>query len=282
MYSQNQHEIENRQWRILYINSEVISDDTNVEVIVKTRSDKPSAVVPERLYSSLKYMIEVLVSGSFLHKYPLLMAKIQVVNPETNKEIKKNSMPILKGITQGALTQDRSGSKLSMKTKIQFLDVSFHHGKSNFTLQLVFYLPSDLNTPVMIVRSAPFQVFARRPVSSKKRKRVKDSTEEPKAKRPTIKEYMKGLEELIAFKDKFDPETRKKAIQEALNRLVYTSEPPKMMTYHPIPFFPQQPQPVTQYNGADLEQLFSNFSSFDKENLHENLNDDEIEKLLNL
>jgi len=53
--------------------------------------------------------------------------------------------------------------------KCQFTDVSYHHKKSDLSWQIQYYLPSDLENPILSLRSPSFKVFARKP-STKKRK----------------------------------------------------------------------------------------------------------------
>lgn len=242
-------------------------NDPIVEVVVKTRSDKPSTEVPERMYSSLKYEFRQFVRGSCINKTTLLMSKIQVINPETNKEVKKNSASIIKGIVDGALTVDATGKQLTSRTKLQFTDVSYHHGKSQFSLQICYYLPSELNVPVLIIRSAPFQIFARRPLPIKNKLRTKKGIQ--KKKKVTLEDYLKSLDELIAFHNKLKDHERRKAIEKALKKLVYSGQ--ESQTFEPNSL---QHQQLTQImntpminQDVNLENLFSDFGNLETDNL---------------
>src|SRR5690606_2078454 len=117
--------------------------------------------VPEKLYSSHKYVVEHIVCGSIAKDYPLLVAKIQVLNPRTNEEILKNKKPILKGSPEAALTFQTEG--LEGKMKIQFTDVSYHHEKGYFYFKISYFDPKDLTQSLFELVSPPFRVYARKP-----------------------------------------------------------------------------------------------------------------------
>jgi len=245
------------------LNEKVLNDPT-VEVVVKTRSDKPSTELPARMYSSLKYEFRQFVRGSCINKTTLLMSKIQVINPETNKEVKKNSSSILKGVVDGALTVDASGKQLTSKTKLQFTDVSYHHGKSQFSLQICYYIPSELNVPVLVIRSAPFQIFARRSLPLKTIGKTKKGIQ--KKKKVSLEDYLKGLDELITFKNKLKEHERRMAIENALKKLVYSGQ--ESQTFEPIcsqhqQFTQMMNTPMFSNNEVNLDNLFADFGNID-------------------
>jgi hypothetical protein len=258
-----------RAWKIVYLNSQVLPDP-QVKIILKTRNDSPSEDVPNKLYSSLKYEIYQYISGSFVNKIPLLMSRIYVIHPETGEEVQaKRKMvgSILKGNTEGALTRDHSES-FSSRGKIQLQDVTFHHNKKYFIFQICYYLPCDLVRPVMIIRSAPFQVFARRQTGIKPRAKRKKIIESPlgiqKKQISTLQNYLKGLEELIQLREKLNPELQKTALGNALKKLVYSEQPQTITPVQKIPPIYQQPIQDNFYEpmpDIDINSLLADFGS---------------------
>src|SRR5690606_12318283 len=119
-----------RDWQIIYFDQQHLTRDFKVEIYLKSRNEAPLPTVPERLFSSLKYEIRHKISGSFIKDIPLLMCKIRLVHPETGQEVlsRKEKEPILKGVTEGALTRDQNG-ELVFRSKVQITDVTFHYGK---------------------------------------------------------------------------------------------------------------------------------------------------------
>jgi hypothetical protein len=174
----------NRGWKILQtsIPSKEITE-TLTKIEIKTRSDQPSLdIMPERLYSSLKYEVTQEINSS-VYNSAVLMCKIEVVNPFDSDEIitKQGGKPVLKGTTELIpLTMNSKKTFLYSKTKLQFLSVSFHHENKYFAFKFSYYNPENLNQPILIQLSAPFQVFARRPRRkiSKKRGRKEEGNEE--------------------------------------------------------------------------------------------------------
>jgi hypothetical protein len=261
-----------RAWKIVYLNTDILPDP-QVKIILKTRNDSPSEDVPEKLYSSLKYEICQHISGSFVNKIPLLMSRIYVIHPDTGEEVQtKRKMigAILKGNTEGALTHDQS-ERLSSRGKIQLQDVTFHHNKRYFIFQICYYLPSDLIRPVMVIRSAPFQVFARRQTGMKPRAKRKSSITfaKPqgilkKSQNSMLQNYLKGLEELIQMREKLKPELQKKALESALKKLVYTEQPHTVTQKLPPPPVFQQPIQGGTYElvpEIDINSLLADFGA---------------------
>jgi hypothetical protein len=96
---------------------------------------------------------------------------------------------VLKGTVETALTKPTTNNKAKkMDTceedefrgtmKVQHTDCSYHHKKSDFCWQISYFVPSDLEHPVLIKRSAAYKVYARKPNQNKKRKRVDTKEEE--------------------------------------------------------------------------------------------------------
>jgi hypothetical protein len=155
----------NRTWKTIY-NSYSLNNETAISKIeIKTRSDQPSLdSMSERLYSSLKYEVSQEIPFNY-YGSAVIMCKIDVVNPFESDEVitKQGGNDILKGNTELIpLTLNSKKTLLSSKTKIQFLSVSFHHENKYFSFKFSYYHPENLNNPILVQLSAPFQVFARR------------------------------------------------------------------------------------------------------------------------
>lgn len=257
----------------------------------------PSKQVPDKIYSSLKYELDH--SLTLESNNSIIMSKIQVVDPATNEEIKKNGKPILKGKTEEALTKQSNGTHW-LKSKIQFTDVSYHHSKRYFAIQVSYFDPTNLKESILVLRSAPFKVFARRPnikfnntnntntsSSNRKRKRtsggsgsggvvntstvsspnkrrkktskkiiINDIDEELEEKRidkkSSLSEYLRGLDELILFKNLLPKREQKKAIDTAIRLLVTNS---KEITTTPPPWRLNEVSASPNSN-ISLESLF--------------------------
>jgi len=189
-----------RKWKILHSNSKILMEFNEetpalASVDVRTRNDTQTGQVPERLYSSLKYEVTQDISAHiFGQNTAVLMSKIQVVNPYNFDEeiLKPNGKPIVKGTSEFIpLTLNTSTNGLYCKTKIQFTDVSYHHEKKYFSMKVSYFDANNLNEPLFVQMSAPFQVFARRP----RRKSLKRKTTNPSPTVKKVKEEEKEEEE---------------------------------------------------------------------------------------
>jgi hypothetical protein len=179
-----------RNWKTLFVNPVALSnpEDTSLsaKIDIRTRNDDPSKTVPERLYSSLKYEISHTIPIEMFGKdIAVIMAKVQVVNPYKHEEeiVKNNGKTVLKGASSMTpITINAKQDALTCKQKIQFTDVSYHHEKKFFALKISYYKPANLKDPILVMLSAPFQVFARRPRknrrTTKKRKKTEEEEEE--------------------------------------------------------------------------------------------------------
>lgn len=216
-YSYEDETLGNRTWSVFYQNDKVLTLDSQIQIVVKTRNDEPTTVIPNRMFSSLKYEFEFQVIPGFLNSTikPILLGKLQVIDAETNEEIIKNDKPVLKGVTEGCLTTDEN-SILKMKLKLQFGEMS-HGEKKDCRFQLCLYTPSDLFCPVLVLKSSSFKVYARRSgYVEKKSKRSREETNITNKKpKSSLTDYMKNLEELVKFKDML-PEKERKLAEELL------------------------------------------------------------------
>src|SRR5690606_3349556 len=93
-----------RVWLDVFNNDKIIKKEELKNVIVrsKTRRDKPLEAVPERMYSSLKYEIQLTASGQFIKNVPFILARIKVVDSKTFEVVKKNNKDVLKGVIESA------------------------------------------------------------------------------------------------------------------------------------------------------------------------------------
>lgn len=141
---------------------------------------------------------------------------------------------------------------------MQFTDVSYHHDMRCFQFVLNYYLPQDLSQPVLVLRSTPFQVFARRSQQHEAQKRERqEAPEKPLGQRKAKKAktaatvtplevYMNGLEELIKqIRESLTSETeRRTALDEALRKLVLTQTTRRFVPILPAPAEPIVFQPL--------------------------------------
>ncbi|KAF0978566.1 hypothetical protein FDP41_002386 [Naegleria fowleri] len=142
---------------------------------ITTRDESlPVYDTPSKMYSSLRYKLhyKCTVDAEKVSPFPkLLMCRITVIDDESGKEIKKDNKPIvddslisLKNTSSGTL------GVYEANHKIKFKSVSFHHNKSKWRLLLQLFSDSNhsINTPVFVMKSGPFQVYARRPKVSER------------------------------------------------------------------------------------------------------------------
>jgi len=148
-----------RKWMIKILDKNKIKTEVSVEINIKIRGEEASCYVPDKLYSSHKYVFEYIVRG--VEDYKLIVSKLQVIKPQTNEEIMKNDKNIVKGNIESALTKKQRGLEGGMR--IQFTSNSYHHGKGYFSLKVQFYDPNDLKNPLFYCESPSFRVYARKP-----------------------------------------------------------------------------------------------------------------------
>jgi hypothetical protein len=162
-----------RMWKTVFLHPKLQNQNIGIRIQCKTRCDQPSDIVEDKLYSSLKYEIRQYITGSFCSTLPFLLSRIRVVDHATGNPIVKDKRTVLKGIIEAALTKQPGGNDNEVQgvLKTQFTDVSYHHKKSHFCWEISYFEPNELNNPILITRSAPFKVYARKPNQNKKRKR---------------------------------------------------------------------------------------------------------------
>lgn len=167
-----------REWKLIHCAEDLkhaLHEDT-VKIAIKTRDDKQANYhVPDKLYSSLRYVLSQKLDSSFLaNKQTVLMSKIQIVNPQTQEEIRKknNEYVIDKGNTMVELKYNADTKCYECTEKIKFLDNSYRHNDIKFAFKVSFYDASQpaflTKSPILELLSAAFHVRARRPPKNKR------------------------------------------------------------------------------------------------------------------
>lgn len=222
---------QSRQWQVSILNQELKKNtDINVKITLRIRGEEASSYVPDKLYSSHKYIIEHKINGKAIDQFPLFVSKIQVFHPSTDQEIFKNDKPILSGIIETALTKGKDS--LDGKMRVQFTDVSYHHDKGYFYFRISYFDPSNLLQPIIVLKSPPFRVYARKPsighetlqpekVKEVPKKRKKEETHEKKPKHSKLyQEFQKKLDVLVQMKGSLSDEDKKLANESSLEKLL--------------------------------------------------------------
>jgi len=202
-----------RTWVTTFVSDEY-KDSLEVDITSKTRCENPMNEVPLIMYSSLKYEIRQKAKGSLCESEQFLHSKINVVDSVDYKDIKKDNGSILKGTVEAALTKPPQNEMNEFKgtLKAQFTDVSYHHKKKDFCWQISYFLPSNLDVPILIKRSAPFKVLARKPCQNKKRKRNESENN-------ALCQINSLLDELIRTSKKLKPDEKQSASSILLKKL---------------------------------------------------------------
>ncbi|EFC41723.1 predicted protein [Naegleria gruberi] len=173
-------------------------NDVTVRVTMKIRGEEAKNYVPDKLYSSHKYVVMHEISGKTLvEKYPLIVSKIHVINPANREELRnsKNTNKLcLMGTMETALTKSNVSSKKSNTViqveevvkglmKVQFTDVSYHHEKGHFGFIIHYYNPANLDKPLFSLIAPPFNVFARKPTNENQTETLQPTKPKPSKKK---------------------------------------------------------------------------------------------------
>lgn len=209
-----------------------------ISVGITTRDESlPIYDTPCKMYSSLRYKLQykcvIVTSGLSASSTPkLLMCRVTVIDEETSKEIKKDNKPIIDDSLislKCTSTNATAGQSLVFEAnhKIKFKSVSFHHNKSKWRLLLQLFSDSNqsINTPVLVIKSAPFQVYARRPKVSERDSTnglltstpVPTSKEEKKQKKKKNELKKRKRSASMASKDIAPPKIEKPSTDEETN-----------------------------------------------------------------
>ncbi|KAL0489398.1 serine/threonine-protein kinase [Acrasis kona] len=166
---------------------EVDGDAIEMSITMKIRGEEASQYVPERLYSSHKYVIQHEVSGELLvQKYPLIVAKLQIIDPVSRQKIVNSSKgpkkeDVVKGTPEAALTHEGAlhPNSITGSMRIQFTDVSYRHEKGHFAMLISYYNPASLQEPLFNLMSPAFKVFARKPTDKNPTETLKPNKHKP-------------------------------------------------------------------------------------------------------
>jgi hypothetical protein len=227
-----------RAWKVIHMSPLLMTTSGNdslqmtvaqiaesIKIELRTRSEASTNVlaVPERMYSSLKYeMKQAVAKGVIADSSNVLMSKLEVVDPQDHFEeiLKTNGQKLIKGVSEvTAMSRNANGCTLECKMKIQFTDVSYHHEKKYFAFKVSFFDPSfSMEEPVLMVLSAPFQVFARRPTARK------SSTKESTKKTTKEKQQETGKKRKQSEKD-VEPAAQQAPQQPPAKKIKITAAP---------------------------------------------------------
>jgi hypothetical protein len=172
-----------REWFTLAQNNSVVKDARDVTLTFKCGRQEPTSEVGEKLYTRVKYGVITKVTGELANSVPFLFCRVRLVDDKTLEEILKNKKPVLAGITEAAITptisQNKTGEtearEFEGSLKVQFMDVSYHHDRKEFALEVSYYLNDSLDTPVLVKLSPGFKVYARKQTQEKKKTSKKTS-----------------------------------------------------------------------------------------------------------
>eukprot|EP01080_Neovahlkampfia_damariscottae_P010894 gene10894-3598_t len=209
-------EEKNREWQVLTIDETILKEKENfLTISCKTRTEAPQKIVPNRMYSSLKYELNlVLKNSSFVgNPLPFVICQISVVDPFTNVEVIKNNQTVLKEKTDSVLNQ-LENKDYQGKLKVQFTNVSYHREKKEYCWKIKFFDPKDLNKVILSMKSGSFRVYARKPNTSVTKKRKKENLQEE-------------IDELIEIHKKLTKKEKETVLESV--KLTFISIDPKFM-----------------------------------------------------
>lgn len=214
MLVQDESNNEDRKWNCVFLDASYASL-LRVQVTSKTRCEEPSEEVPDKLYSSLKYELRIQATGAICEQVPFLLARCTLVDAVEFAEVLKDSKSALKGVVEGSIVKPPATTeqKLEGSLKVQCLDVSYHHKKRGFCFQIAFYVPSNLDVPVMVMRSASFLVYARKPSQGKKRKHADIVAD-------TFGSFASKLDELVQCSKRMKPNERRTALEMVSSKML--------------------------------------------------------------
>ncbi|KAL9649599.1 hypothetical protein ABK040_003276 [Willaertia magna] len=228
---------EDRTWQTVYVDDR-FKEVLNISITSKTRCEEPSTEVPSKMYSSLKYeirQIAALNKNSINEDLPFFLGRISMVDSQKFEEIQQDNKnnPVLKGVIESALTKKPESKSKSKNTtsdssveeyngvlKVQSSTVSYHHKKINFCWQISYFIPSDLENAILVKRSAPFKVYARKPSQNKKRKRNTTTEQERVSTLTNFDDFANSVEELVLYSKKLKETEKKKSLELLSTKLI--------------------------------------------------------------
>ncbi len=190
-------------WKIIAMNKTVLGSDGDCSLFMETRTNKTQTEdMDTDLFSSISYELRQTVTGTFTKHVPFLLTRLQVVDPTTGEEIRKDNKMILSGACESTLSpQNRTGGTFETIVKFKFTDVSYHHDKRPFALRVSIFLNSNTDEAILVKQSQPIMVFARKkqftnpaPKTVGKKRKAEDESSTPAKARKTSTEEMKKQE----------------------------------------------------------------------------------------
>lgn len=127
------------------------------------------------------------------------------------------------------------------KVKLQFNDCSYHYKMMHFAIRCEYFTPSNVNQPLVVAVSAPFQVFARRSKRTTGKRKVDLVDEDdydfetlpPVEKKQktqhnnniTLEQYQRAFEDMLVYKSQMEAQERRIALQFVMARLIQATMP---------------------------------------------------------
>jgi hypothetical protein len=82
----------------------------------------------------------------------------------------------------------------------KFIDNSFRHEKRYFSLKVSFFESQNVSSPLFVILSPPFKVYARRPQNAENEKEIKTTNKKRKIEEVPIEPKMKRINSSSFFK----------------------------------------------------------------------------------
>jgi hypothetical protein len=142
------------EWQIQFIDPS-IEENFEIEIVTKTRSNNPSYFTENMLFSTIKYELHHRIH--LKSEIPYFISQISIVDSSTGKEKYE-----LKGTFKSTLSKNEEFYE-GKNSQLEHTSVSQHHKDTkSFSWEIKYYDPRATVTPVILIRSSPFTVYARR------------------------------------------------------------------------------------------------------------------------
>eukprot|EP01027_Heterolobosea_sp_BB2_P010624 GEZU01015566.1.p1 GENE.GEZU01015566.1~~GEZU01015566.1.p1 ORF type:complete len:337 (-),score=118.33 GEZU01015566.1:2756-3766(-) len=150
-----------RNWTV--VKSETSIGEADCTIVIKSRKDSETIVPDETLYNSIKYQVVHTVTAPI--NSPFIMVGATVVDPESDEEVLKLGKKIVSGNVDHFVLSRVADNKFEGEMRLQFTDVSYHHGNKPFALKVSYYSDAvDGGARPFLTKVSPsFMIRARRP-----------------------------------------------------------------------------------------------------------------------